>query len=232
MWPFDTESSPVTSTTYTDSSAYTWSCWNEEKTACGNSDGVWNHWITEDYTGTVTATGTDITLSGSSDTYIWTGWVNSSEEYEVQVDAPIMQDTPQVDQEERRRRDEENERRYQKMQEKKEKAEKVARELLMELIGKEELETYNETGRLFVKGKDFDYLLSKEGKVQRLEKDKVIDLCIHLRDKYSYPNTDNLIGLKLLIENNEEEFIEKANVMREHDRDDNYQVPRSACAGG
>ena len=48
----------------------------------------------------------------------------------------------------------------------------------MDLIGEEQLEIYNETGRLLVHGHKYDYILQKDGFVKRVEKDKVVDLCI------------------------------------------------------
>ena len=224
MWPYDTGTS---STAFEGTSnSYTWSSWNSQTATCVSSGNTWSYWVADTAgEGTIDCSGTDVTLTADG-SYIWTVWIDSSEEYTgtIRINDPVQEEYIQIDQEE-------NNRRYEEMQEKKKEAEKVARDLLMELIGEKELQTYNETKRLFVKGKKFDYLLSQEGKVQRLEKDKVVDLCIHLREKYSYPNTDNLIGLKLLIEDNEEEFNEKANIMWNHDRSDDYQVPRSACGG-
>ena len=91
------------------------------------------------------------------------------------------------------------------------KAEERAKELLLDLIGKEQLEIYEKTGRILVKGNKYDYIIRKTGFVKRIEKDKVTDLCIHLEDKYNYPETDNVIALKTFLEADEEAFNEMAN---------------------
>ena len=109
-----------------------------------------------------------------------------------------------------------------------EEAEQKAKDLLLDLIGEEQLEIYNETGRLLVHGHKYDYILQKDGFVKRVEKDKVVDLCIHLTNKHKYPETDNVVALKLLAETNEEEFNRLANNHGEHGRPE--EMPR--CAVG
>lgn len=107
----------------------------------------------------------------------------------------------------------------------KDKAELVAQELLLDLIGEDELKRYKETGRLFVKGNKFDYVLRKGGGVHRIHKDKVVDfvkkkeasgktICVHPKRCSEYPPTDNVITLKMWIENNEKEFLEIGNLGR------------------
>lgn len=93
----------------------------------------------------------------------------------------------------------------------KERAEVTAQSLLLDLIGKEELERYKGSGYLLVKGRKFDYVIQKGRGVYKVEKEKVIDLCVHFRNRYKYPETDNLIGLKLLIEADESKFLRIAN---------------------
>jgi len=118
--------------------------------------------------------------------------------------------------------------REKKLAEEREDAEKRAKELLLDLIGEEELKIYEETGRILVKGREYDYILYSTGTVRRLEKDKMSDLCIHLVEKEKYPMTDNLIALKLLAEANEKEFNRLANVHRINDRPE--ELPKMACA--
>ena len=105
---------------------------------------------------------------------------------------------------------------------KKEAAELKAEDLLMDVIGEDQREVYQRTGRLLVKGKKHDYLLTKRDdcvKVQRLMKDKVIDLCIHFRDRYKYPDDDHVLALALFAKADEKGFNEKANDQGSHDRD-------------
>jgi len=109
----------------------------------------------------------------------------------------------------------------------KEDAEAKAVNLLLELIGEKELEVYNRTGRILVHGKKCDYLIKRNGDVRKIEKKKMIDLCIAIESRYSYPNTDNVIALKLLIEGNEKKFANIANKITEYDRE---ELPECACA--
>lgn len=106
-------------------------------------------------------------------------------------------------------------------------AEQKAQRLLGTLIGEEQLKIYNETGRLLVKGEKHDYILKANGTVLRIEKDKVHDLCIHLKERSKFPATDNVIALKLLVESNEERFNEVAN---DHGETIMRGMPR--CANG
>jgi len=101
---------------------------------------------------------------------------------------------------------------------KREEAELKAEELLMDLIGENELGVYRETGRIMVRGVKHDYLLEKEGKVTRVEKDNMVDLCIAMRDKWRYPKTDNILALKLAIDSDENWFNKEANEQGRYER--------------
>lgn len=103
-----------------------------------------------------------------------------------------------------------------------EQAELTAQELLLDIVGKEELQRYKDTDRLFVKGKQFDYVLRKGKGVHKIEKNSVVDfvekkqakgrfICVHPKQSFDYPDTDNIITLKLWIENNEEAFLRIGN---------------------
>jgi hypothetical protein len=98
--------------------------------------------------------------------------------------------------------------------ERKETAEEVAQVLLGELIGGEELGLYKTTGRILVKGNEHDYLIYKTGKVQRVEKGKLIDLCVYTQQRVTMPETDNVIGLALHIKTDEKDFNKTANASR------------------
>ena len=90
-------------------------------------------------------------------------------------------------------------------------AEVTAQELLEELIEDRELAHYKEHGELLVRGRKYDYIIRKQGGVIRVAKDKVHSLCIHLRNQYKYPRSDNVIALKLAIDADERKFNKTAN---------------------
>ena len=102
---------------------------------------------------------------------------------------------------------------YQKREKAQKSAEAIAQVLLGELIGEDQLAVYKETGRVLVKGRKHDYLVWKTGKVQRIEKDKLVDLCVHVSRKILLPDTDNVIGLAMQIKADEKDFNKIANVI-------------------
>ena len=106
-------------------------------------------------------------------------------------------------------------------------ADRKAKELLLDLIGKKELKVFELTGRLFVRGKMYDYIVPRKGLIQRIEKDKITDLCIHLTDSYSMPDLDNVIALKLLAEADDYRLNEIANAHTPRPRPE--EIPRAAC---
>lgn len=197
------------------STTYTWYCWNSSTTSTTDSytsctavsNNVWNVWVT----GSVTATSCTTVVS-NTDT--WTYWVDGHEYYLWDIRETEEQQRDRLEREESERL--EREARTKKLQEEKQKAEEVAKELLLDLIGKDEMEIYERTGRLLVHGNKYDYMIQREGFVKRIEKDKVTDLCIHLRDRHSMPDSDNVIALKLLVEDDEERFNQLANEQGNH----------------
>lgn len=106
-------------------------------------------------------------------------------------------------------------------------AEKKALKLLLDLIGEKELQRYKKTGRLFVKGKKYDYVIRKKGFIHRIEKNKITDLCVHLDNRYKFPDTDNVIALKLAIENDETTILKLAN--NHGSRKKPKKLPEAAC---
>ena len=189
---------------------YVWSTWTATVTSSTSVDCVWHEWNSQ---------GTTPTCSGD---VVWTRW-NEEPEYSVRyhkepVRERVIIEPPKESIEERRAKAVQRkidkiwrDLRIQEEKERKELAELTAQELLEDLIGGEELALYRETGRLVVPGRKYTYVLKKEGGVYKVEKDKIIDLCIHLKEKYKYPETDNIISLKALIEANEYEFLKIAN---------------------
>jgi hypothetical protein len=104
--------------------------------------------------------------------------------------------------------------------EEKQAAEVKACELLKDIIGEEQFAIYQETGRVLVKGRNHDYMLQKDGKVTKIEKEKMVDLCIHLKDKWEMPQTDNVIALLLKAKADDYAFDKMANIVRSRDLED------------
>jgi len=184
-------------------------------------DAVWPTWVSE----------TQTTYAASGTSTAWYQWNkedfedHAKDEYNYKVRSTwvVAKETREA-----KKRREEEAKKILAWKKKKEAAEKVALELLEEFIGHKERLIYEETGRLLVRGKKADYILSKENGVSRVEKDKVVDLCIHLRDRHSYPETDNVIALALKVKDDEEGFNEMAN---EYDAEPRpCALPR--CANG
>lgn len=104
---------------------------------------------------------------------------------------------------------------------KREKAERKAMELLEDVIGSEQTKVYKETGRLFVKGEKYDWLIEKQDdknhlgyvKMRKFRKGKVSDLCVHVVEdpKERLPITDKVLTLALNAKLSEDEFDKTAN---------------------
>jgi len=109
-----------------------------------------------------------------------------------------------------------------------EKAEERAQELLGMIIGEEDLGVYKKTGNLYVKGKKYEYIIQKDGFILQLKKDRVVNLCCHLEKKNAMPLTDNVIAMKLRIENEEKDVLQLANEWGSQSRR-TYKLPE--CAG-
>lgn len=183
-----------------------------------------------------TESGTNANCTSSSTDYCWSNWNSTSDTYTISSDTSWYRwndggtnargntgSGTLISEEDRI----EAEKKAERLRRKKEAAERKARELLFDLIGEKEFRVYKETGRVYVKGKKHDYIVQKTGYVQMIEKDKIVDLCIHLQDKYSMPETDNVIALKLFAEADEEAFLKTAN--RHASRDRPTELPLAAC---
>lgn len=196
-------------------------------TTANVSGDVYYYWVNAD-TGTST-TCTDNTIwrtwtsdstgdyTGSTYDYTWSNWINPTIIHKVNPiieKAPLVITPKRTSEQERARsaQAEINRIRIEELKEQKRQAELTAQELLEDLIGEEELARYKETNRLVVRGRKSDYVIDKTRGVWKVDKDKVVDLCIHLKRRYKYPETDNVISLKLLIEANESEFLRTANI--------------------
>jgi len=108
-------------------------------------------------------------------------------------------------------------------------AEIKAQDLLKDFIGENELKIYNETGRLYVKGEKGEYIVRKGGTIQKIEGKNVIDFCVHLKDRSKYPPTDNVIALKLLLEEEESNVLKLANRRGSSSFDSIDELPLAAC---
>ena len=180
--------------------------------ATSSGNGIFYYWVSNDTTRSTTGNQWDnwtnsITTSDTGDSTVWVSWQGDTY-------VPVQTQIPQISAEEKRARAaqaKERDRRIKEEDQRKEKAEITAQALLEDLISEKQLKYYKETGRLIVKGRESDYVIKKEGGVFKVEKDKITDLCIHLREQYKYPRTDNVIALKLLLETDEQQFLKTAN---------------------
>jgi hypothetical protein len=198
----------------------TWSAWNSDSstttTAC--YEDLWNGWVTSTADTTTATSGVwhtwvgTATATNSSTDVVWVSWNEAPQTYRTRErTAPTQVVT-------RTRSDRE---------EKAKQSEERAKQLLLDLIGQEDLDVYNETGRLFVKGRKYDYIVQKHGFIQRVEKDKITDLCVHLDNRYKYPSTDNVVAMKLAIEADEDQILSLANNHGSCERP--KVLPRAAC---
>jgi hypothetical protein len=222
----------VTSSTTTYDATDAWPYWctgtdtTSFTTSSTSNDWTWREWCTS-----TTATTTGYNAAD-------TAWVIWCEERPVEIrpiTITVRQRQEQYSEETRlrfeeaRRMREEARKKAEALRKKRKKAENAALELMQELIGPEQRKIYEETGKVLIRGEKADYLLNRGGAVKRIEKDKVVDLCIHLKGGSKYPETDNVIALMLAVGANEEGFNRMAN---EHGAipADEYVMPE--CANG
>jgi len=188
---------------------YSWTSTSAPTTA-------WGNWCTTSTTATTECAST------SSDA-VWIRWHYPN----GQVTEWNHEYRPaQVSYEDQKRLAREYQEQQAKMKQEREAAEVKANELLADIIGEEQWNVYKETGRLLVKGRNNDYLLGKDGSAVRIEKDKVVDLCIHLVERNQMPETDNVIALALLAKADDYEFDQRANERRVRKL---HPLPMAAC---
>jgi len=224
-------------------------------TCCGTeSTVVWNTWTEDYYQGSSTTVGSSsscsstVTSAGYSSVYrkegVWCSWViyqGTSSEASipsawVSVDSGgTVSDYPSFKENEEERaarelRDKETMARIKKDQEDRIRAENKAKELLEFLIGSEQMKVYEETGRVFLRGKRFDYQIVRGFgfNLRKIDKGKVRDLCVHLKDRSSVPETDNVISLLLSLKEDEDRILGMANDHGES-RDTVENLPLAAC---
>ena len=198
--------------TYNGTSATVWTSWvqydSSSTTSSAYYDPTWTSWQT-----------TSTTYYSANTTYVWRQWVQyeptqviTYEVPEQPEQIPYIAPAP-IDNS-----------KWKELEKKKQEAEAKALDLLLDLIGEEQAKIFKETGNLLVKGEKFDWLLEKDGKVYRVEKDKVVQLCLHTTDRFKQPEADNVIALAL-----HAKFAEKA-MSRGHHINDlyNFQMPKAA----
>jgi len=219
---YDTTSGTATWQTWTSPVFYyrdcssAWPEWTAGATSATTGNGTWQVWASDTTTVTVSVDTT------------WGTWASDDEFVEIsRIGGQLPRSQTHAELEAERKRRKEAEKKAEEAVAAQEQAEKKAKDLLEDLIGEDQLKVYEQTGRLLVHGRKYDYLLTKSGDVRRFEKDKVVDLCIHLVDKFKMPETDNVISLKLLAEANEEGFNKLANTIRSGSAE---ELPEAACA--
>jgi len=180
----------------------TWVYWNDTSASSSSSCTADNTWYTW--------TSTDCTSSATTDT--WYHWDNKP--YSVYTFNPVDFLTEHYENMQR-----EINRIWNKMladwlKEEKEAAEATARALLLDLVSQKEFDLYEKTGRLLVKGRRNSYIVKKEGGVITVKGKNVMEgMCVHLNynDKKKCPETDNVIAMKIHIEQAEKAFLRTAN---------------------
>ena len=210
---------------------------------------TWSNTTTDDAWGTWSGTtNTTYTDSGNTDDTAWVYWtagrvyVDSVKTYDglaISSPAPTRNHKQRLKERRRAKRQEKtNLRRAQKRMRKNkvrhayakiklESAEVKAKALLLDLLGEEQNKVFEETNRLLIHGNHYDWLIYKHGDqvgVKRIEKDKVVDLCVYLAGG-GLPPSDRVIGHMLSIKYDELKFKYTA-----HDRYIERQFNRSARA--
>ena len=200
-----------------------WRNWNFDDTTVNVSSGTsvtftdctWSNWNTT----------TAITIDFLDET-VWHDWQRNSIDHVTRADSAINPKRLKAERRKEKRLKLELRKKLEAIEKKKLAAERKAKELLLDLIGPKELKVYEETGRLFVKGKKHDYIIRKQGFVQQIEKDKITDLCISFVVP-DLPVDDKVVGLKLLFERDENRALKVANRHGIHPIPD--VIPLAAC---
>jgi hypothetical protein len=212
----------TTTTCSSDTTGTVWKTWVSDTTTSANvtTNLVWDTWCA------------DYNTSTSFNTCdAWKGWVYVPTLDEATKSPAIIIDPnfEQSRQERLRVEREERERLIKIQAEQKRIAEDNAISLLERLIGREQTAIYKKTGNLFVKGDKDSYIIRKEGRVIKFNEKEMCELCVHLENRNGFPNTDNVVALKLALEAMEDHVVKMANVFRKQElRLD--QIPQAACS--
>lgn len=206
-------------TSSTSDSCTVWSSWNT--TTDSSTNAVWGYWNTD-----------TVTYDNQYDHKVWVGWneVYYQNEYPVIGAEPIRIKRTRSQRKAASRAKQRQVKadlkrkrkaailRYQKQQ-----AELKAQELLFDLLGEKQMEVFRRTGRLFVQGEKFGWLISMEGEgelawvnIKKLKDNKIIDLCVRIDDPV--PPSDKVISFALRAKFDEESFNKTANHTRVSDK--------------
>lgn len=193
----------------------TWSTWTNT-----SSTSAWYYWTITD--GTASSSSTIDLEYTITDT--WVTWSGAQEETREQRRAREAQ-----------ARIEEQDRidKAKAVEEARKQAELTAQELLKDLISEDEMEVYLKTGKILVKGRKHDYILTKgyQADVIKIDKGKVIELknhkgkvkgisyCVHPVDQHKIPDTDKVIAMKIALESEEESIMKRANARGDRELD-------------
>lgn len=185
-----------------------------------DNSSAWGFW-----TNTTTDTGTSYedtyscwvdSSTSTASTTVWAHWVIEDKSYvSIQDYGSPIEESKEVLLE--RQREERRQRRKERIRHREEaKADKKALELLKDTLGEEQMEVFNRTKRVLVKGKKNDWLIRMHEygnvSVKKVEKDKIVDLCVHFKDSF-LPMADKVSGFALLAKYNEEKLEQEANRM-------------------
>ena len=166
-------------------------------TGTTTADFAWNTWTT--------GTNYDDTSSSASNFYytdaVWDSWITIDSGTTITITGGSSEKPSQTERFRRALRygKESLERKQSAAQYKavRNAAEKKAQELLGDLIGDEQLEVYRKTGRVLVHGRNFDWIINREGYLNKIEKGKIVDICAHVSRRSKYPDTDNVVAVML-----------------------------------
>lgn len=210
-----------TTSTISETSATVWLNWAvDQSTTDSTSKGIWYKWAQS----TTEQTSASY-LYTTDDKKIWQSW-NAEITYEL-VDEPDEQQTNQpapspigiIDKS------------WQEAKKKRAEAEALAKDLLMELIGKDLREEYEKTGQIYFETERYAYIVRNYGHVKQILKTGYIqELCVHLQNSSKYPETDNVIGLLLALKFDEERTLKTAN--KHQRRHHSFYRPSALVAAG
>lgn len=228
-----------------------WSSWTTTSATSGNTSGantiddelIWINWIQE--AEAVDVGDVSITVSTDNQNQIWYNWNTTKVVYVGDTYKAVAKTKKERRAQKRKQKyakklAEKNRRRMMHNEEVKRRqavaAETKAGALLEDLIGKEQMEVYKETGRILVHGENHDWFISnyqtektkelsyfdltRNVKIQRIEKSKMVDLCVaHKGDDENkrIPVSDQVIGYLLHARHDEDNLKKTANDRFKHD---------------
>lgn len=185
----------------------TWINWNLNSTTCATTSQLWQYWVDS----TTTATAASTTWQ-TNNNYIWQIWSDSGGTCSVSV--PVAQ----VEEAEGLRYlqgvHDEHMRRIVDAEKRAKEAEARAEALLLECLSLRQLQEYKEKGSFIVHGRHARYRLGsgRSSRVDVINRNGVIQhrLCVH--PEISVPLHDALLTQKLMLENDEDLILSKANI--------------------